>query len=308
MAVSRVGGTKSLVSGKVGDVVYSIVKDGNGGYRQDISALPEGRALALTPELARQRLFMSIVMRHMNLLTNFMAAAFEDVPEGTLSVQEFARINLRWLQNYYSNPPGSDYTVWWPKYGVQFALPAPIIVTQGTFRTTSIAEVHRIHSSSYGYIRVYFDYMYPNMTMRQWMQSHNLMLREYLCELVMTMGADAMHPSYEYVRFVVNSLLDLDRPCFEISSDEFFKTDGSLSGTFGWEDVGETDRHRLRFETFRYPNLNNIASWGTLQFGEQYGKWRLSRSQMLVNGTLPIGPLRHVTFEEAFKTWFDDRL
>lgn len=308
MARGRVGGSRSKISGKVGSEVYSIVKDADGGYRQVISDLPESKEVAITPELSRQRMFMSIVMRHMSLLQNFMSDAFEGVPDGTLSVQEFARVNVRWLQEHYDIIYTHQYVTWWPAYGTSYALPAPIIISQGSFKQRVIGQTSRVRSSSWGYVVNTFLPMYEDYTFGEWLQLHNFGLQEYICVMVFTLGIDGRSPSYEYFRFQVKPGTDLSRECFDINPDDFFLPVGTLEGSFTWTTREEYDYKQLVFTTERYEKLRYMEAYAELQFGMQDDKWRLSNCQMYTNGATQLGSNIRLTYQQAFKTWYDDRI
>lgn len=308
MARGRVGGSHSKIRGKVGDTVYSIVRNADGSYSQAESALPESKALALTPALAKQRMFMSIVMRHMNLLQVFMAAAFEDVPEGTLSVQEFARANVRWLQEHYQEDWPFNYKVWWPVYGTQIALPAPIIISKGTFRETAIYTHFESMTQNGGVVETSFEDMWPNQTFRQWLQVNRLGLQEYICDIHFTMGEDGNTPSYEYIRFNVNRALNLDRLCYDIDPSEFMITAGTIVGGFSWHTFTNDEHRRLLFTSERILKLRYMKGYATLQFGLQDGKWRQSNSQIRVPSGNTVAHHSWVSYEDAFQTWYDDRL
>lgn len=308
MARGRVGGSRSKISGKVGSEVYSIVKNPAGGYRQIISDLPVTKEVAITPELSRQRMFMSIVMRHMSLLQNFMSDAFEDVEEGTLSVQEFARVNVRWLQEHYDIIYTHQYVTWWPAYGTSYALPAPIIITQGSFKQKVIGQSTRTRTSTYGYMATSFLPMYSDYTFREWLDIHDFGMHEYICAMVFCLGIDGRTPSYEYVRFQIKPDTNLDRECFDIDPSDFFLPVGTLEGSFRWSDLDDPDMKRLVFTTERYEKLRYMEGYTELQFGLQDGKWRQSNCQLFISGWNQLGPNVRLTYQQAFKTWYDDRI
>lgn len=308
MARSRVGGSKAKISGKVGSEVYSIVKNQSGGYTQVVSELPVSKEVAITPELCRQRMFMSIVMRHMSLLQAFLSAAFEDVPEGTLSVQEFARVNVRWLQQHYDIVYTNQYVTWWPAYGQSYALPAPIIISQGTFKQKVIGQTTRARSSSWGYMTVTFLPMYTDYTFGEWLEVHNFGMHEYICAMVFCLGEDGYTPSYEFVRFQVNPNVDLSQLCSRINPSDFFITAGTLPGSFRWSDIEDPESKRLLFQTEQLSRLRYMEGYTELQFGMQEGKWRQSNCQIFVSGWTQLGPNARLSYEQAFKTWYDDRI
>ena len=308
MARSRVGGSRAKISGKLGNQVYQIVRNPDGGFQQAVYSLPEDKRLALTPALAKQRMIMSIVMRHMNLLREFMSAAFEGVPEGTLSVQEFARVNIKYLQEHFDDEGYPQSYIWWPLYGQNLALPAPLIITQGTFKPSAIYQVTRIYSKDYGYFRCYFRRLHEEWTVRDWLYWSNFTVDEYICEMIFAMGKESKSPSYQFVRFHINPELDLDTPVFDVDPNDFFVVDGTCKGSFRWWLRPDADYRELEFESEKYTALANNNGYCTIQFGMQNGKWRISNSQVQGVFRWALSDCVYNNFDTAFKTWYDNRL
>lgn len=121
MARSRVGGSSALLSGKVGDVIYSITRNPDGTYRQQISANPDERYNPNTDAQARARLTMATIERAMFTFRDFVGSGWEGIERGTLSVSEFSRVNYNAIREqiefWWDDPEGYDDYYNLPKKG-----------------------------------------------------------------------------------------------------------------------------------------------------------------------------------------------
>ena len=61
MASGRVGGTRSKISGKVGNEIYQVVRNPDGSYSQQVYEKPEIVQTAQTPKLQAQRMITAMV-------------------------------------------------------------------------------------------------------------------------------------------------------------------------------------------------------------------------------------------------------
>lgn len=308
MASGRVGGTRSKIRGKVGDNVYQIVSDGKGGTEQIVYAKPEGKEFALTPELAKQRIFMSIVMRHMQLLTSVMNAAFENIPEGTLSVQNFARVNIRWMQEHYLDNPTFNYLKWFPMYGETIALPFPLILTEGTFNTFAAWVSSYQSTNSWGQIFIKMNDSRKEWTLAQYREYLEWGVDEYLCHVFFTVGAGEEQSRYHFYRFNWKKNLEWGQRCDQVDWDNVF-------------DIQSTEPLHPRIEMSEYSSIMMIyfdsdqradLRFGhgstTIQFGYQQGKWRLSNSYMRIPTGNEIRGHQRYSFDDVFDSWYTDRL
>lgn len=93
MARSRIGGSSGLLSGRVGDVIYSITRNSDGSYRQQLAYNDGIRENPNTEEQARARLTMATVERAMFTFRDLLGTGFEGVEKGNLSVSKFSEEN-----------------------------------------------------------------------------------------------------------------------------------------------------------------------------------------------------------------------
>lgn len=308
MARSRLGGSRRKLHGKVGSTVYQVSRDADGRYQQVAYALPEDRELSLTPALAQQRMFMSMVMRHMNLLRPFMAAAFEGIPEGTLSVQEFTRVNVEWLKAHYADTGDFKMKIYFPLYGENLALPFPAIITSGTFKVSAFSDPAIWYDDNQVQIMVTCPRWDADLTLKEWQDKHDWHYGEMCCALWFTLGANGYDPHYRYVRFKWKSGLDPNRLLSEYDSNDFFDVDGNIDGRFRLEWNPNHMFRKLVFRSNFEEDFQHMEYGTNLQFGWQNGKWRLSDSQLKGMGAMTVPASLTHTYAEAYKSWYTDRI
>lgn len=138
MARSRTGGTNGLLSGKLGDVIYSITRNSDGSFRQQIGTNPVIRENPNTFEQARARCTMATIERAMFTFRDFVTTGWEGVEKGTLSVSAFSQTNYNYLKDFLEVmfDDDSNYDVHWnlPKKGQTQPRGGNFILSQGSLR------------------------------------------------------------------------------------------------------------------------------------------------------------------------------
>ena len=94
MASGRVGGTKSLKSGKVGDTVLGIVQEPNGSYAQKVSAYVPTKPQTQTVKLAVQQMCTAMVQAMMRDLKPLAKVAFQSGANKAKSLNAYSCFNL----------------------------------------------------------------------------------------------------------------------------------------------------------------------------------------------------------------------
>lgn len=139
MARSRVGGSTAKLSGKVGDVIYSITRNPDGSFRQTISANPEQRFNPNTDAQARARMTMAMIERAMFTYRDFMGTGFENVDLGTNNVSKFSEINYNTvkydIETYWDVEDWPDWNYDFPRKGQTVPKDGCFILSQGSLRT-----------------------------------------------------------------------------------------------------------------------------------------------------------------------------
>lgn len=93
MAVSKNGGTRSLLRGRIANDVYSIGKDSKGKKQQVVRSLAEQVANPRTLAQMRGRMIMSTVMQAVSQLSQIIDHSFDGFPAGQPSISEFIKRN-----------------------------------------------------------------------------------------------------------------------------------------------------------------------------------------------------------------------
>lgn len=177
MARSRVGGSKGLLSGKVGDVIYSITRNADGSFRQMIGANPESRFNPNTDAQACARMTMGMIERAMFTYRDFMGTGFEGVDPGTNSVSKFSEVNYNEIREeilqYWDMPDWTEWNYDFPKKGQTVPKDGEFIISQGSIRWDGLVYcVPATSNRRYFEVECLGQGMQP--TVRHWLASHNL--------------------------------------------------------------------------------------------------------------------------------------
>ena len=177
MARSRVGGSKGLLSGKLGDVIYSITRNADGSFRQMIGANPESRFNPNTDAQACARMTMGMIERAMFTFRDFMGTGFEGVDPGTNSVSKFSEVNYNEIREeilqYWDMPDWTEWNYDFPKKGQTVPKDGEFIISQGSIRWDGIVYcVPATTNRRFFEVECLGRGVQP--TVRHWLASHNL--------------------------------------------------------------------------------------------------------------------------------------
>lgn len=98
MAISRIGGTKGMLSGQVGSTIYQIRNNGDGTFTQIAYAKGERTETTFSPKLQAQRMCMGMVESLMKQLKPLIGISFQSGSNKTKSCNAFSSANLRLVQ------------------------------------------------------------------------------------------------------------------------------------------------------------------------------------------------------------------
>lgn len=177
MARSRVGGSKGLLSGKLGSVIYSITRNSDGSFRQVIGANPESRFNPNTDAQACARMTMGMIERAMFTFRDFMGTGFEGVDPGTNSVSKFSEVNYNEIREeilqYWDMPDWTEWNYDFPKKGQTIPKDGMFIISQGSIRWDGLVYcVPATTNRRYFEVECLSRGVQP--TVRHWLASHNL--------------------------------------------------------------------------------------------------------------------------------------
>ena len=135
MARSRVGGSSAKLSGLLGSVVFSIGQNAQGNYEQYIATYNPDKENPNTKYQALARMIIATVERMVHILTPVLRASFEGVPVGVTSVNEFAKLNMKSIQDYCKKYWFNAYGWSFPVKGNPLNCWAPLQISYGSFKT-----------------------------------------------------------------------------------------------------------------------------------------------------------------------------
>lgn len=255
MASGRVGGTKSLVTGKVGDEVYSIVQEPNGSYAQKVSAYVPTKAQTQTVKLAVQQMCTGMVEAMMKQMKPLANVAFQSAVNKSKSLNAFSSYNLMLLAR-----EAKDY--WDEVHEFEFAFKGERIRTGGRYILSS-------GSLQYNCFDGYFGYSYPDT----WIDPNVLTARlhfgifflmppagwtigQFMARLKLTYSTEIWIAQYstnqeedvegEYVwcRITLNHNVRQSDPATEENVQALFEYHSNRWGLSGWSRPTEYDPQR----------------------------------------------------------------
>lgn len=207
MARSRRGGTSGLLSGKVGDVIYSITRNPDGSYRQQISANPEERFNPNTDAQARARCTMATIERAMFTFRDFVGSGFEGVARGTDSVSEFSRLNYNAIKEqiefWWDAPEGWEDQFNLPKKGQTQPRAGCFILSRGTLR------LHFLWRFSWGglndpWFLLMTNVAGRNVSLLEWVTKNGMKIGDQRIKVIFMEGVTPSKAAVVYVLVATN--------------------------------------------------------------------------------------------------------
>lgn len=310
MASGRVGGTRSKISGVVGNDVYTIRKESNGSYQQVVAPLPESRPDTLTPAKVIERILMSIVYKYMQAIPAILTEAFGDTLTKSLNLQDFVRQNIRRLRERMEQQEWPRGPIYFYDYGDPYFYPAPLIVSQGkaTLPLTSgemVFEVEGVWTFTATLARYH-----QGITVRQWMKDNKMSVGDILVPMVMVVDDIPSFNRLLFERYVFAPAVDLDT----VITPELFPT--------LW-DAPESPKIKMKCSLFGPENLLNpyfeltqadaggqraCAGYSLIKSGIVNGVWE--RSTSYISTYMQTGSKASLvnTLEDVWPSWYTDRV
>ena len=183
MARSRTGGSNGLLSGKLGDVIYSITRNGDGSFRQSISNNPSYRDNPNTDEQARARCTMATIERAMFTFRDFVSTGWEGIDAGTNSVSAFSRYNYNAIKDYveyfWDMPEEFELQFNLPKKGQQQPRAGCYRLSQGSLKLRKSWHVDYALAGNphYGVRSLAVD---GQLTVKEWLEYNGLEIGDQL--------------------------------------------------------------------------------------------------------------------------------
>lgn len=188
MASGRVGGTRSKISGAVGDVVYQIKRNPDGTYTQIVYGKPEDVTQTITPRGQAQKMCTSMVEALMRDLKEVGRVCMQSAANKSKSLNAFSSFNLQLVAqdckaNWYGNnqflyPPttwkGATYECLGGRYMIssgtgQFDLFDECLFTDEPYKIWHTGAMTSKHFSG-----IRFDVKLGQESFDQFMQRHRM--------------------------------------------------------------------------------------------------------------------------------------
>lgn len=265
MASGRVGGTKSLVSGKVGSQVYSIVQNANGSYGQQVAEYVPTKAQTKTIKLAVQQMCTAMVQAMMKDLKPLAKVAFQSAKNKSKSLNAFSSYNLykvaREAKDYWLETHEFEFA----EKGERLKVGGRWILSSGTLKTNcfggyygdSFADtwIDPLVRHSWDNFGVWFDKRNQYTTIGAWMDSFGL---TYSTEIWVAIYYSSQVPDVEglycYLRITLDHEVSRSLPNREENIEKLFKVEASNYLSRGWCRPTEymTNRRHAYCIGFRY--------------------------------------------------------
>ena len=264
MASGRVGGTKSLKSGKVGDTVLGIVQEPNGSYAQKVSAYVPTKPQTQTVKLAVQQMCTSMVQGMMRDLKPLAKVSFQSAVNKSKSLNAFSSWNLHKVLNEAKNNWDEWHEFMFPEKGKWIKYGGTWILSSGTLHyncwdgwysdTGDSKAFDPLVRSTFNVIGVFFEYPKEKMTIGEFMELHKL---QYNTEMWLAMFwlSDWVDPwpkpddpyrlgKYAWKRITLNPKVRKSEIVTEDTLNQLFVTEASDADFNTWSRPNEYQPRR----------------------------------------------------------------
>ena len=259
MASGRVGGTKSLKSGKVGDTVLGIVKESNGSYSQKVSAYVPKKAQTKTVKLACQQQCTAMVEAMMRDLKPLAKVSFQSAANKSKSLNAFSSFNLYKVMNEMKNYWYKYHEFMFPEKGNHLKMGGTWILSSGTLRydcfdgwfgdTGDNPKIDPLVKSTYDFFGVFFEFPKTEMTIGEFMDKRHLQYNTEMWQAMFWLS-DWVDPwpkpddpyrigKYAWKRITLNPKVRRDEIVTEQTIENLFLTEASLGDMNRWSRPNE---------------------------------------------------------------------
>lgn len=310
MASGRVGGTKSRLSGQLGDVYYSARRESDGSYTQVVSPMPEGREDALTPEVVRQRILMSICYKYLSAINYIIENSFRDDQPPTLNMQEFVRANIPILRAKLDQGDEGIKPIWFYDYGDTALWPAPVVLSSMDKVMSWFGTTAMYHGSSTWRVEIDLYDVYNGWTVRQWMEARNINIGDVGVVMIQVMDRDATKNRIYTSRLVFDPIVSLETV---LTVSNFWKMFRSTTEVpFEWYGSytpdGRTFKCGIRYTKANTFNVDQVGASCTINSAKRGYRWLRSQSQFYTVHSASTDLVLRKSFEEVWDTWYTFRL
>lgn len=311
MASGRVGGTKSLKSGKVGDSVLQIVENPDGTYSQVISQYVPTKAQTKTIKLAVQQMCTAMVQAMMRDLKPLGSVGFQSGTNKSKSLNAFSSYNLykvaREAKDYWSETHDFEFAT----KGERMKVGGRWILSSGTlkydcfggyfgdgFNASWIDTQVRFSWAQFG---VWFAKRNEYTTIGAWMDSYKLTYStEIWIGVYYSNQNEDSEGQYCYCQITLNPKVGRSLPNTEANLENLIQFKSNKWGVKGWcrpteymtnrrhalcvgfrTDAGEEDFVAIMGKAFTITYINGrkqissaVMDWLKSNHDVEWGYWR----------------------------------
>ena len=310
MATGRVGGTRSKISGKVGDDVYTVRREGDGSYDQVVAPMPESREDTLTPEVVEQRMIMSICYRYMKAIPFVLNSAFKSNETKSLNLQEFVRINVPILRKKMKELNPLVNPIYYYQYGDENIYPAPVkIGGYGSIVVQSLAVMHGYIEGEW-YNEFQFGAIMPGWSVGYWIKHTWHEIGDVILMLVQMVDDDPSRNNIYFCRFIVNPKIPLTTSITDANFLDIFDIESQVGFNLvpRRSVLDNSVNYGIRFTKSVSGGFTDCGGAAVIYSGLRKGVWQRSEAFM---GTWKLsGESSHLRKDiaDVWDSWYTDRL
>ena len=326
MASGRVGGTRSKISGTVGDVVYQIKRNPDGSYTQIVYGKPEDVTQTITPRGQAQKMCTSMVEALMRDLKEVGRVCMQSAANKSKSLNAFSSFNLQLVAqdckaNWYGNnqflyPPttwkGATYECLGGRYMIssgtgQFDLFDECLFTDQPYKIWQTGAMTSKHFSG-----IRFDVKLGQETFDQFMQRHRMtsldsMFFVYFHEWGVwdpDEEADIPYTGYDFIKVSVNPSVRFSDTITRENVADFFLCESKRDIWKAISDDGSNFYVGALFE--QVSSSETCPFFGAFSIYYCEGKKRITSRYLHAEGDSAENYLINNNPAEVFGSWMGD--
>lgn len=304
MGRGRVGGTRSKISGKVGNEVYKIVYNPQGKLAQIVQAAESSRINNNTEGQARARLAMGMIERAMCALQPVITWSFEGYDRGQASANEFSRLNVPYIQADMQSHWNANSIYDYYKKGVQLDCAGAYLVSNGSLRY-SWAGLSQFSLSAVGSFDLYTWDGVPDSTFKTWSLYNNIQAGDTITFIGFLQPF--LHEGSKLL------ILSMSVPSWwtddmAVSQDTFgnlFKFSGNITPDVSWD--SDNSRVHIHWQDPKNKRYTMMSHVGFIKSRWQGNKILCSRCRLSFQYPQFQNSWNNYKPSQVWSTWYQDK-
>lgn len=304
MATSRVGGTRGLLSGKAGDVVYSITRDASGAYRQNLKQYNPDPFNPSTELQICARASMACIERAMFTFYDVIANAFQNYDSVVDSVDQFSKLNYQDVRTYFDLSYADEdnpETPWdYPFKGNTMPRGGRFLISHGSLPYDDrFVYGYRLGSSPQFYF--YSRESIPNQTIGDFLAWHNMKIGD-ICDVLFFV--DGTTDSYNFLGRVQMYVKSGTNPKTIITSSNFrsllnIKSNVPVNVVY-YNDQGN---FVITWQGSQADRNRGVVCFGCKRSRYENYKWYFNHCELTLTNEVAFGSAGWNTPRQVFDKW-----